>query len=350
MFGKVAIFEFRQIVRSPLFWAVAGIFFLLTFGFMSSDRIQIGDTANVHKNSPYATIQTHLIMAVFFMFAGTAFVAGSVLRDDETGFGPIVRAAPLSKFDYLYGRFAGSFAAALLAFSAVTAGLIVGSFLPGLDPEKLGAFRPDAYAYAFAVMAGPGLLFSSALFFALATTTRSMAWVFVAVIVLVVVYVISGIALGRPDIEPIAARWDPFGLFAFDIATRYWTANDRNTLLPALTGTLLFNRLFCLGLALGVLALAFPLYRHDAPSGRARRKTPDDSADGAPASRPMAVARPRYGRRAGLGQFVARTRFDMALVFRVRCSGSFWDWGWPTRSAIYGRSPTMAVTGAPCGR
>ncbi len=321
MFGKVAIFEFRQIVRSPLFWAVAGIFFLLTFGFMSSDHIQIGDTANVHKNSPYATIQTHLIMALFFMFAGTAFVAGSVLRDDETGFGPIVRAAPLSKFDYLYGRFAGAFAAALLAFAAVTAGLIVGSFLPGLDPEKLGAFRPDAYAYAFVVMAGPGLLFSSALFFALATTTRSMAWVFVAVIVLVVVYVIAGIALGKPDIEPIAARWDPFGLFAFDISTRYWTANDRNTLLPALTGTLLFNRLFCLGLALGVLALAFPLYRHDAPSGRARRKTPDDSADGAPASRPMAVARPRYGRRAGLGQFVARTRFDMALVFR---SPVFW--------------------------
>jgi ABC-type transport system involved in multi-copper enzyme maturation permease subunit len=107
MLGKVAVFEFRQIVRSPLFWAVAGIFFLLTFGFMASDHIQIGDTANVHKNSPYATIQTDLIMGMFFMFASTAFVAGAVIRDDDTGFGPILRAAPLSKFDYLYGRFAG---------------------------------------------------------------------------------------------------------------------------------------------------------------------------------------------------------------------------------------------------
>ncbi len=341
MLGKVAIFEFRQVVRSPLFWAVAGIFFLLTFGFMSSDHIQIGDTANVHKNSPYATIQTHLIMAIFFMFAGTAFVAGSVLRDDETGFGPIVRAAPLSKFDYLYGRFAGRSPRPCWRSQRSWPGLIVGSFLPGLDPEKLGPFRPDAYAYAFVVMAGPGLLFSSALFFALATTTRSMAWVFVAVIVLVVIYVISGIALGKPDIEPIAARWDPFGLFAFDISTRYWTANDRNTLLPALTGTLLFNRLFCLGLALGALALAFPLYRHDAPSGRARRKTPDDTADAAPASRPTTVVRPRFDRRAVLGQLVARTRFPEhgAGVQGVRCSGSFWDWGWPTRSAICGRSP-----------
>ncbi len=107
MFGKVAAFEFRQTVRSPLFWAVSGLFFLLTFGYMASDHIQIGDTANVHKNSPFAILQVDLIMGVFFMFASTAFVASSVIRDDETGFGPILHAAPHSKFDYLYGgRFA----------------------------------------------------------------------------------------------------------------------------------------------------------------------------------------------------------------------------------------------------
>ncbi|HEY1446893.1 MAG TPA: ABC transporter permease, partial [Caulobacteraceae bacterium] len=315
MLGKIAAFEFHQVTRSPLFWAVTGIFFLLTFGFMASSHIQIGDTANVHKNSPYATIQTHLIMGLFFMFASTAFVAGAVIRDDETGFGPILRAAPISKFDYLYGRFAGAFAAALVAFAAVTAGLIAGSFLPGLDPEKLGPFRPVDYLFAYFIMAGPMLLLTSAVFFALATVTRSMAWVFVAVIVLIVAYLIGGIVLSKPDLEPIAARWDPIGLFAFDISTRYWTANDRNALLPALTGALLWNRLFCLSVGLGALALAFPLYRHEARPGRAGR-TPPRETDDRPGPVPAAAAAARFDGAGLWAQLAQRTRFDMGLVFR----------------------------------
>jgi len=325
MFAKVATFEFRQQLRSPLFWAVTGIFFLLAFGAMASDQIQIGDTANVHKNAPYVTIQINLIMDLFFMFAATAFVAGAVIRDDETGFGPIVWAAPLSKFDYLYGRFTGAFAAAALSFLGVTGGLVVGAMAPWIDPEKLGAFQPGAYAYAFVVMAGPGLLFASALFFSVATAGRSMAWTFVAVIAAVVTYAVVGIAFGKPDLEPYLARWDPFGLFAYDVATRYWTASDRNTLIPALTGALLFNRLFCVALGLAALALAYPLYSYRIPRvavSRARRGAAIE-ADAALASTGQAdsPAAQRFDARATLLQLAARTRFDMGQVFR---SPVFW--------------------------
>ena len=152
MFFQVAAFEFRQQLRAPLFWVATGIFFLLVFGFMASDHIHIGDTANVHKNGPFSIVQVHLTLAMFYMFAATAFVAGAVIRDDETGFGPILRAAPLGKFSYLYGRFTGAFAAAALSYLAVAAAMGIGSMMPWLDPERLGPFRPDAYAYAYLVM------------------------------------------------------------------------------------------------------------------------------------------------------------------------------------------------------
>ena len=96
MFLRVAAFEFRQNLRSPLFWAVFGIFFLIAFGATTSDAISIGESSNIHKNAPYVTLLTHLVMSLFFMFAAVAFVAGAVIRDDESGFGPILRAAPLS--------------------------------------------------------------------------------------------------------------------------------------------------------------------------------------------------------------------------------------------------------------
>jgi hypothetical protein len=48
--------------------------------------------ANVHKNAPFAIGMTHLVLfAVFYMFVSTAFVANVVVRDDETGFGTIIR-------------------------------------------------------------------------------------------------------------------------------------------------------------------------------------------------------------------------------------------------------------------
>ena len=316
MFGKVAAFEFRQIVRSPLFWAVSGIFFLMTFGFMASDHIQIGDTANVHKNSPFATIQTHLTLAVFFMFAATAFVAAAVVRDDETGFGPILAAAPLGKFDYLYGRFAGAFAAALLAFAGVTAGLILGAALFGHDPDRFGPFRPDAYAFAFWVMAGPTLLLTSAVFFCLAAATRSMAWPFVAVIVLIVGYVAAAVAFGKPELEPILAHWDPLGLFAFDVATRYWTASDRNTLLPALSGALLWNRLMCVGVGLAALAIAYPLYRREGRTGGAGAPADVAAGDSERQAPALAGGAPSFDRRGLVAQLFERTRFDFGLVFK----------------------------------
>ncbi len=321
MFAKVAAFEFRQQLRQPLFWITSGVFFLLVFGFMASDRIRIGDSGNVHKNSPFVIAQTHLVMAFLFMFAATTFVAGAVIRDDETGFGPIIRTTPLAKFDYLYGRFAGAFAAAALSFLSVTVAMLLGNILPWVDPESLGPVRLGAYAYAYFVMAMPVALFSAALFFAVATAARSMAWTFLAVIGLVVVYVIAGIALGKPELEPLLARWDPFGQFAFDVATRYWTAADRNTMMPALTGALLVNRLFCLAMAAAFLALAFPLYRYRALAGRAARARPEAAEPIRTEGLAASAVRPAFDRRAALAQLVARTRFDMGQVLR---SPVFW--------------------------
>jgi ABC-2 type transport system permease protein len=314
MFGAVAAFEFRQQLAQPLFWIVTGIFFLLTFGFMASDRIHLGDTANIHKNSPFVIGQISLNMGLFYMFAATAFVATAVLRDDETGFGPILRAAPLSKFDYLYGRFTGAFGAVALSFLSITAAMVVGSFLPWIDPENLGPLRLDAFAYAYAVLALPVLFFTSALFFAVAAASRSTAWTFMAVITVVVLYIIASIALGKPDLEPILARWDPFGLFAYDVATTYWTASDRNTLIPALKGALLDDRLFALLLAVAFLALAYPLTRFRSAAAKA-------SAALGPAPRPISRPRPaapaaqrRFDRKGGWAQLVARTRFDIGQV------------------------------------
>jgi len=214
MFGKIASFEFRYQVKNPVFWVATGIFFLLTFGSVTVDQISIGGGGNIHKNSPFAIIQTHLILSIFFMFVSTAFVANVIVRDDETGFGPMILSTRIRRFDYLYGRFAGALAAALLAFLAVPLAMLVGSFMPWVDPETLGPLSPPAFLSAYFVFALPNILLTSAIFFTLATLTRSLMWTYVGVIGFLIVWIIAGIAADKPEFEQITAVLEPLGASA----------------------------------------------------------------------------------------------------------------------------------------
>ena len=326
MFLRVAAFEFRQNLRSPLFWAVFGIFFLLSFGLVTSDAVHIGGADNVHKNAPYIVLVWHLAMGTFFMFAAVAFVAGAVIRDDDTGFGPICGPRRLSKFDYLYGRFAGALSRRCWRSAAVTAGLIVGSLMPGLDPEQLSPFRPGRLRLLV-----PGHGRADAVFHLSAGLRPGHG------------DALHGLSVRGRDraprglrprrafglrANPISsrslARWDPLGLFAFDIATtRYWTANDRNTLLPPLTGTAALQPPVLPGRSALRRAggLAYPAVpggmtagRPRAPQVEPRRNRRRRSGKGR--SRPLPVVRPRFDRASLFAQLVERTRFDMGLVFR----------------------------------
>lgn len=320
MFGKIASFELRYQLRSPVFWVVAVLFFLLTFGSVVVEQISIGGGGSIHKNAPFAIAQTHLILSIFYMFVTTAFVANVIVRDDETGYGPILRTTRIRKFDYLYGRFAGAFLAAAISFLAVPLAMLIGSFMPWIDPEKLGPNLLNAYVYAYFVLALPTLLLTSALFFALATVTRSMMWTYVGVIGFLVLWVVAGIALDKPEFEQAAALWEPMGTGAFGLATKYWTANERNTLTPAVTGALLFNRTFVVVLAAGLLAAAYGLFRFQSAELAGRKG--EKAKPGLPPPveilppPPKPLAKPRHDRATAWVQFVARTRLDMGQVFK----------------------------------
>ena len=258
MFGRIALFELRYQLRNPVFWAALVIFFLLTFGATVSEDIMIGSGGNVHVNAPVAIIETQLVLTLFYMFVTTAFVANVVVRDDDSGFGPIVRSTRVTKFAYLIGRFTGAAGAALLAFLVVPAAILLGSMMPWIDPETVGPNTLAWYVQGYALYAVPSVFLLCALFFAVATMTRSMLYSYVGVVGFLVVYLVYGVLVAaEPDYREIAALTDPLGFGAFSYETRYWTAAEANSQMPALTGIILANRGLALLLGLAGLAIAY---------------------------------------------------------------------------------------------
>ena len=318
MFLKIARFELRYQVKNPVFWVAAVLFLLMTFGAMASQNVQIGAGGNIRKNSPVALAQIQIVLSLFFLFVTTAFVANVVVRDDDTGFGPIIRSTPITRLQYLGGRFAGAVVAAALAFLFIPLGTWIGSRMPWVDAATLGPNHLSYYAYGLLVFGLPNLLVTGAIFFTAATVTRSMMWTYVAVICFFLGWLIlTGIAQAKPELRDSMALIEPFGASAFRNATRYWTAAESNALMPAIEGAILLNRLIWLGVGAAFLALAIARYRFAEPGlSKKRRKDRIGEAESGAAAPGPAQPLPGRAGSAAAAQLWVRTKFEMKQVFK----------------------------------
>ncbi len=273
MFGEIFRFELKQQLRSPLFWMIALAFGALAFAAAGSDSVQVGGgVGNVHRNAPYVITQWLIIFTLLGMFLITVFVAGGALRDFDNGTAELFFATPISRTAYLGGRFTAGYLAAAIVLVFVALGLMTGVLMPWVDPERLGPTSFVAYGYAFVFFVLPGLFFVSALLFLLATLTRSMLGTYIGIIAFFVLWQVAVITTGNLEHRTLGALIDPFGFGAFELATRYWSAQDRNLRVPEITGILLTNRAIWIAVGFALIAATFSLFRPDREGLRWRRR------------------------------------------------------------------------------
>ena len=326
MFWKVALFEFRYQLRQPAFWVIFGIFFLLAYGAMSSERITIGGGGAENFNAPYQVMQALLVMSVFGLFIVTTFISSIVLRDFDTKSAELIYSTRIKKHEYLLGRFVGAFAVAYLAFSSVAWGSLVGSLMPWLDAERVGPFRPLDYIWSLGVLSLPSMVFSASLFLAVSAITRSLMLTYAVAVSYIVLYIVASSLLSDPELLTTAALLDPFGFSAFQEATRYWTVSERNTLLVPIQGLFLYNKLIWLAAGLAMLGLTLRLFRFEV-TGRTATKhwwqrwspkknnLPEKSRPlAAPVASPLAS--PVFSTVPSLAQFRTRMLFEARSVIK----------------------------------
>ncbi|HEV7668503.1 MAG TPA: M1 family aminopeptidase [Thermoanaerobaculia bacterium] len=264
-FREIFRFELHQTLRSPLFWGTGLFFATMTFGAVTSDSITIGGgIGNVQRNAPFVILQLLSVMSVIGVFVTTAFVAGAALRDFERGTHELFFSKPMAKLDYLGGRFAGSLVASTGVMVLCSFGILIGSFMPWLEAERIGPTLAAPYLFALGVLVIPNLLLTGALFFALASASRSWLVTYVGVVVFFAGFFVSTLMLADVEHQTLSALLDPFGATAINVATRYWTVTEKNTALPPLSGLLLWNRLIWTGVGGAVLALSFATFRASA--------------------------------------------------------------------------------------
>ncbi|HYG63456.1 MAG TPA: hypothetical protein VEL74_12815, partial [Thermoanaerobaculia bacterium] len=277
-------FEIRYHLRQPLFYLVT--FFLSVLLFIAGTGHGPGGAAGrLHLNAP-AVILELLVQGIFLvLFLMTAFVASAAVRDFDRRTSELFFSMPISRFDYLTGRFAGTMVVCTLAYLIGAGALAASSFMPWLDPARVGPFRLAPFAFALGVLIIPTLLALGAAFYALATWTRSTIATYFGVVAFFAASTTAGMAASRLETEGIGQLLDPFGVAALRGALEYWTVAELNTAIPEVGGTLLWNRILWLGMGLSALGLSVATFDPSRP-----RKHPGRKRDSTEAPPPVEAA------------------------------------------------------------
>ncbi len=276
MFKEIFLLEFKKNIKSPAFF----IFTLILFGSallftMTTDPntqfMGIGHGKEWH-NAPIVIAQIMARLGVVSLLFTMMIIGRSVAKDYEANIHELIFSRPISKFQYLGGRFLGAYMANLLIFIGVILGFELGIML--LPAQYSSAFQLGSYLLPFTVIIIPNLLLIGSVFFSLATLTRKMTATYLAGVAFLAIYGIVGVMLHKMDNEVLKVLLDPFGISSMAVSTKFWTVVDMNTLLLPINATYLLNRIIWLIVSLTILYYTYRKFKFVAILEKRKKRMP----------------------------------------------------------------------------
>ncbi|HXJ96281.1 MAG TPA: M1 family aminopeptidase [Terriglobia bacterium] len=321
MFASHFLFELKLRLRSLSTYVYFLIFFLLTFFETSVHDFGPIGTGKVLLNGPYALTLCYVQLTGFGAILIAAIFGPSILRDFQQDTYQLLFTKPISKFDYLGGRWAASLVVTIFVLSGLIWGAMAGIFMPWADKTRLAPITLATYFQPFLYVIAQVFILGS-LFFCVAALTRRLVVVYLQGVVLFAIYLILfAVVISTNQLDRTWPSFvDPLGFALLDNVTRYWTVAERNLQLIHWSGLFLYNRLTWLGVGLITLFVTYVFFPMSAEtltsqrSGR-RARAAKEEEEAHEAARPrFAISLPRVTQ-----TFSAATRRAQLLsLTRVR--------------------------------
>lgn len=253
-------YQFSQVtfVIAAILFFVLGCFSAVQGGFGGSE---------VHRNSPYVITNITALFSLLTIFAATLFCANVVLRDHIYKMESVLYTTSITKVSYFFVRFLGLFLAVFALLVCTVFGIYIGTFF--VDSAELGNSNFINYLHPLLVFGFPNVLFPCSLIFCTAVLTKNVRAIYVAGVLLYILYMAASI-LGNSPLLATSAKVsdpsilpfiiDPFGLASFFSETRNWTNLQRNEQLFPIGGAFLINRLLWLACSVFVIAISYRFF------------------------------------------------------------------------------------------
>src|SRR5580658_124932 len=325
MVARIMAFEFTQRLRRIstyvyflVFFALGFLFVLMSGGAFPNATVDFGTGGRVLVTSPFALNLIITFISFFGVVVSAALAGQATYQDVENNTTAFLYTAPITKFDYLGGRFLGALAVQLLIFTSVGLGAWAGTLVPWLDPARVGPQSALAYLQPYFTLVIPNLILTSAIFFALAALGRKMLPVYTGSVLLLIGYFVATQLSTDLTTSTLAAMVDPFGGNAVGKLTQYWTPFQRNTQLIPFAGVLVWNRLLWLAFGAAILGVTYTRFSFSYSAGKAVRLPQGDPATTPfiATSRALPVTHPTFSPGNSLRELVFLTRLQFTETVR----------------------------------
>src|SRR5271170_3205622 len=337
MFWEFFTFELRFRFKSLSTY----VYFLtwLAFSFLCIASESFGPVANANGkvllNGPWAMSLNFAYCTLFGLLIIAAIFGTSMLRDFQRDTYQILFTKPISKFAYLGGRWAGSFVVTVLIFSGLIFGSYLGTLAPWADQVRIGPNHLWWYLQPFLSIVLVQIFFCGSLFFAVAALTRKIFIVYLQGVALFMAYLIGVTAFSAT--RSLEHFWsgilDPVGLLLNNAVTRYWSVDQKNTLLYPWDfsgyspGVFLYNRLLWIAVGLAAMVLAWVLFPMSVEAltaraqGRRAARARQQDEDELRVPRSLVAARlPKirqvFGAATGFAQYLSLSRLRTRAILR----------------------------------
>jgi ABC-2 type transport system permease protein len=238
------------------FWFIILLLMALVFLFMRDGSIEAALFSEFYINSPFRVAMATVFSCLLWLVT-SAFVAGEAAsRDVSSGMHPLTYTMPITKAQYLAGRFFAAVTINAFTLVMLQVAMLLAIYLPGVHPDSLGPLRVEAHLTAYGFIAIPNMLATTVIQFAVALRSGKPISAYMGSFALFfTAYFIAGLILFNSGLGSII---DPIGVrFIWDDLSRLWTNTEKSFRLLTLEGTLLQNRLTWLGLSLGLAVTVY---------------------------------------------------------------------------------------------
>ena len=250
-FREIFRFELVYQARSVRTWLYFAVLFAVAYGLRDGGI-----------NSPFTVAQETLLAGLLWILMAPAVAGSAAARDVQTRMHPFIYAAPISKADYLGGRFLAALVLNALILLAVPLGMLAEFLWLGVKSEIVGPFPPAVYLSAYGVLALPTAFTFTAIQFSLAALTRRAVVSYLGtVLFFVTVGATVGVVTNVLRMPTLGTLLDPTVRIILVIIPETLTPLGLNAALFGLERSILANRILWVGVALAILAFTHRRFR-----------------------------------------------------------------------------------------
>ncbi len=262
----VFLFDMHGFFKRWSFYVI--LILIIAFGIFAGENARFSISENVFYNSSYQVGFITAFVSLTTIFFSTIFTSQLAIREVDNRFEQIYFSTPITKFQFLAGRYTSIFSISFLCLFLLTVSFFIGQNMN--TNLQNGDFDFMFYLVPMFYFSLINTVFVTTVLCVVAWFSKNKMSIYVSGLMLYILYMVTLVFSSSPfmaqslpqseEAKFISGILDPFGMSAFFNQTAQWNVIQRNTEIIGFDGVFIWNRLAILFISFALLCIAFRSY------------------------------------------------------------------------------------------